>query len=233
MEYMRNGTGRDERLAGLTRDGTGRRFVSLHDYLGMLRPTDRSKDKDYPHRGPSAAIEVLQGVRTSGRELIAYDEHWAVNSGIAPGSSIRHEHKTIFHTLALLGSWDQVDIPNLAGGEYLCRRAVQIQRAVRVNPRSPSFVGLHKMTEHSLDEAGGLATADFTQHFATVAEADARIMKQNRLLRSELQSQPSGLPGAPAPAAQHDDSDGDAGKASRAEKRKLAAAKKKAAAGGK
>ena len=229
MEYMRNGTGRDERLAGMVRDGAGRRFVPLHEYLGLLRPQDRAKDKDYPHRGPSAAIEVLQGVRASGRELIAYDEHWAANSGISPQSSIRHEHRTIFHTLAMLQSWNQVDIPNLAGCEYLCRRAVQIQRAVRVNPRAPSFIGLHKMTEHSLDEAGGLATADFTQHFASVAEADARILKQNRLLRSELHHQPSGLPGASGPAAQVDDSDDGLPKVSRAQ-RKAAAAKAKAKA---
>ncbi len=36
---------------------------------------------------------------------------------------------------------------------------------------------------------------DFTAHFAAVAEADARIMKQNRLLRAELGANPVGLPG--------------------------------------
>ncbi len=36
---------------------------------------------------------------------------------------------------------------------------------------------------------------DFTAHSAAVAEADARIMKQNRLLRAELGANPRGLPG--------------------------------------
>ena len=91
----------------------------------------------------------------------------------------------------MLQSWDQVDLPNLAGGEYLARRAIQIQRAVRNNPKAPSFVGLHRMLEHSLDEAGGLATTEFTQHFATMAEADARVLKQDRLFRTELEQAPA------------------------------------------
>ena len=54
MTYMRSGPGRDPRVAGDAVDVSGRRYVSLHDYLGMVRPVDRSKTKDYPHRGPSA-----------------------------------------------------------------------------------------------------------------------------------------------------------------------------------
>jgi hypothetical protein len=191
MSYMRTGPGRDSRVAGDSVDAAGRRHCSLHDYLGMVKPVDRKEQKDYPHRGPSAMTEVLQGVRASGKELIPYDEHWASNSGIHPGSAIRHEHRTIFHTFALLQSWDQVDLANLAGAEYLARRGIQIQRAVRNNPKAPSFVGLHRMLEHSLDETGGLATTDFTQHFATIAEADARVLKQNRLFRQELEQAPA------------------------------------------
>ena len=63
-----------------------------------------------------------------------------------------------------------------------------IERAVRVNPRAPSFVGLHKMIEHALDESGGVAAREFTAHMATLAEAEARVLKQNRLLREELEA---------------------------------------------
>ena len=105
-------------------------------------------------------------------------------------------HKTIFHALALFQTYDQVDVPALAGAEYLARRAIQVQRAVKANPKSPSFQGLEKMCDHSLDEGQGLATQDFTKHFAEISEADARIMKQQRLLRSELRSQSGGAPSA-------------------------------------
>ncbi len=227
MSSLRTGPGRDPRVAGNVRDGSGRRHCTLHGHLGMLRPVDRSKDKTYPHPGPSAAIELLSSVRSSNHELIAYDDYWSKNSGISQQSAIRCEHRSIFHALGLFQSWDQIDLPNTAGGEYLCRRAVQIQRAVRVNPRAPSFLGLHKMIEHALDESGGVSTKDFTAHFATVAEADARVLKQNRLFRQEL-----GVGPVPGSVDDSDDAEAPPGpKKTRAERR--AAAKVAAAAAGK
>ncbi len=89
-------------------------------------------------------------------------------------------------TLALAVSYDRLDATNNASLELAARRIIMIERAVRVNSKSPSFVGLHKMIEHSLDEGGGIATREFTAHMATLAEAEARILKQNRLLREEL-----------------------------------------------
>ena len=202
LANMRGGPRRDPRLAGDRRDAAGKRYVSLHDYMGMVRRIDRSKDKDWPHRGPSAAAEVLEGVRGAGRELITYDEYWASTSGVNQGSNMRLLHKTIFHALALLQTYDQVDVPALAGAEYLARRAIQVQRAVKSNPKSPSFIGLEKMCDHALDEGQGLATQDFTKHFSEQSEVDARIMKQQRLLRGELQAQ-----GGHAPAAQESEDD--------------------------
>ena len=216
LSYMRAGPGRDQRIAGDVRDAAGRRFCLLNEYLGMLRPVDRSKEADYPHPGPSACVEVLRGVRGSGKELIPYDEEWATKSGVHPNSAVRNEHRTIFHAFALFQSWDQVDLPNTAGGEYLARRVIQIQRAVKVNPKQPNFTGLHKMVEHSLDETGGLSTKEFTKHFATEAEADARVLKQNRLYRSEVESassqQHSRGDHTDAPGAKADNKKGKKGK---------------------
>ena len=192
-QSIQSGPGRDERLAGDVRDSSGRRHVNLHDYLALLRPVDRSRKKDWPHPGPSAALETFTSVRGTNMELLAYEDHWAKNSGIALKSSLRTEHRNIFKALALFQGYDQVDLPATAGGEFLCRRVIQIQRAVRVNPRAPSFIGLHKMTEHSLDETGGVNTREFTQFFAAGAEAEARVLKQNRLFRNELEVAPTPL----------------------------------------
>jgi hypothetical protein len=48
------------------------------------------------------------------------------------------------------------------------------------------------MVEHALDEGGGVATREFTAHMAQQAESEARILKQNRLLREELEAKPRG-----------------------------------------
>ena len=57
------------------------------------------------------------------------------------------------------------------------------------------------MCDHTLDEATGLATQDFTKHFAEISEADARVMKQQRLLRAEMNARTGGA----TPAADTDD----------------------------
>ena len=43
-----------------------------------------------------------------------------------------------------------------------------------------------------MDEGGGIATREFTAHMAAQAEAEARILKQNRLLREELEAKQKG-----------------------------------------
>ena len=54
------------------------------------------------------------------------------------------------------------------------------------------------MCDHGLDEVQGLSTQDFTKHFSEISKADARILKQQRLLRGELAAQsPNGLQPAP------------------------------------
>ena len=83
-------------------------------------------------------------------------------------------------------NYDQLDLANCASAELCARRLVQLERAVRACPRSPNFSGLGKMIEMNLSDGGGLRTDEFTKHFALVAEADARVMKQTRLLREEL-----------------------------------------------
>ena len=67
------------------------------------------------------------------------------------------------------------------------------------------------------------AVATSSSTGATVAEADARIMKQNRLLRAELASNPSGVPGLQVGQGPVDDSDDNAPRPPRAQKRQEAA----------
>ncbi len=56
------------------------------------------------------------------------------------------------------------------------RCVVVSERAAKVSDKSPSFVGLGKIIEHTLGEGGGVATREFTSHTATLAEAEARVL---------------------------------------------------------
>lgn len=42
------------------------------------------------------------------------------------------------------------------------------------------------MVETEIDDSGGLAALVFTQHIAQQAEAEARVLRQQRMLRDEL-----------------------------------------------
>ena len=77
---------------------------------------------------------------------------------------------------------------NCARLELAARRAVMIERAVKVNPKVPSFEGLHKMIEHAQDEAGGVATRRLTAHMAQQAGTEARVLKRSRVPREELEA---------------------------------------------
>jgi hypothetical protein len=192
MASKRSGAGRDPRIVGDLRDAKGRRWMSLPEAINSMRPTDFAKVKDWPMKGPRASTEVVTAVRSTGLELNAFHDRWQVKAGIHPDAAIVWEHKCLLFVLALLVNYDQVDISNLAGAEYACRRLLMIERAVKGNPKSPCFAGLHKMIEQSLDESGGLMTVEFTEHIAKLSEAEAKVMKQRRLLKEEMETASKG-----------------------------------------
>ena len=195
------GPRRDPRVASDERVAGGKRPVSPSDYMGLLRSVDRSMDKCWPHCGPPATAVVPSGGRRCGRELVTCDEFLAQTSGVLSGSNLRLLHKTTLHASARLQSYGQVDVPALAGAECLARRAVHVQRAVRANPKCPTLQGLEKRSDHTHDDATGLMTRYPAKHFAEISVGDARVMKQQRLLRSEMNARRGGAP----PGADSDD----------------------------
>ena len=180
------GAGRDPRLQPFFESDNSDHLVSLADARRAFRPVDLNTVKHWPHEGPRALQEVISSINAIGLNFFTYHAHWEKTSGVNGESSISHEHSHICQTLGLAICYDGLDASNCAGLELAARRMVQIERAVKVNPKAPCFVGLTKMTQHALDEGGGLATSAFTKHMSTLAAADAQIMKQNRLLREEL-----------------------------------------------
>ena len=180
-----SGAGRDRRL-GAPQGPLG--VVGLQEAIAGFRPRDLKEVVDWPHQGPRAVSEFLRSVLTLGLTMFTYHDHWVRQSGVHGESSVSWEHKMLCAALAMAIGYDRLDVTNVASFELVARRILMIERAVRVNPKAPSFVGLHKMIEHALDEGGGVATREFTAHMATLAEAEARILKQNRLLREELEA---------------------------------------------
>lgn len=181
----RAGGGRDPRLLSDHRDSANHRFVSLAAAMADMRPRPLAEIEDWPHKGPRAITEVLQGIRGVGREVNTFHELWLSSSGLHPESSTAWEHKMILRILHHLLAVDHVDLSNLSGAELAARR-LMLERAVKPNSRTPNFLGLHRMVETAIDDCGHIQALEFSQHIASQAESEARILKQQRLLREEL-----------------------------------------------
>ena len=176
------GPGRDARLLPIKRTHRGVRRSSLSDALGQFQSVAQG---DWPFRGPRSLLEFLEGVEATGLDLPAYHGHWIKCSGVHPKASVAVEFGNILEVLRHLICYDQLDVTNVAGAELIARRALQIQRAVRQNPRQPSFEGLEAMLSTALDESGGVVTSKFDEYVANEQKNTATILKQQRLWREE------------------------------------------------
>ena len=181
----REGPGRDPRLLPFVEDGG--RYRSLEESVKTSAPVPLTDPwmEGWPHPGPRASVEVPSGVRAAGRQFHSYHELWEPASGVFPGSGICKEHKRWCTLLGLLQSFDGLDIPNTAGGEFACRVLLYLQAGVRANPKQPNFEGLDRMLEHTIDSSGGIRAGAFAEHIAKVTGQDAQTLKQHRLLREE------------------------------------------------
>ena len=89
------------------------------------------------------------------------------------------------HTLWLLSCHDRLDVAQLAAGEHIARRVLQIQRSVKKNPQNPEFDGLDAYMRHSQDASGTVFAPTFDRHIAEVQKNEAQVLKQFRLTREE------------------------------------------------
>eukprot|EP00974_Lingulodinium_polyedra_P087629 8494473-Lingulodinium_polyedra.AAC.1 len=81
--------------------------------------------------------------------------------------------------------FDQVNPAATVSGEAVFRRFLQIEAAVRRNPKQPDFEGLDVLVATGLDELGGVTTRRFTEWVAEQQKSEAVVLKQNRLWREE------------------------------------------------
>ncbi|CAK0843206.1 unnamed protein product, partial [Prorocentrum cordatum] len=183
-----SGAGRDPRLASSASHDAAAGAQPLGLAMQNFRPVELAQMPSWPHPGPRAVVELLQGIHALGLTTATYHVHWVRESGVHAESAVAWEHRMLLQILGLAVGYDGLDPTNCGSLELAARRIVMIERAVKVNPKSPCFDGLHKMIEHNQDEKGGVATQQFTTYFAQQAEVEARVLKQNRLLREELEA---------------------------------------------
>jgi len=186
LEAKRGGPGRDRRIIPVQRDSLMKRRVLLRDALTHYRETPFD---DWPFRGARATRELLDSVAADGFELGSFHAAWVQRCGASPHAAVVHEHRVGFDYLQLFMSYDQCDLTNLAGVEALSRRLLIIEKAIRRNPKAPDFSGTEMFTASTFDESGGAVVSGFDKYMAQEQQAQAVILKQNRLWAEERESE--------------------------------------------
>jgi hypothetical protein len=150
-----------------------------------LELTSEQSFEDWPHRGPRAAREFLEGVAMSGGDLSGYHANYLRRSGLSENSSVAHELKNLLTVLRLAISYDQLDFSDLASIEAIIRRILDIQVAVRRNPKHPEFGGLDLDPVGETDSMGGVRAASYGEWLATESQREAKGLKAAREYREE------------------------------------------------
>jgi hypothetical protein len=205
------GGGRDPRLSSLE---VAADITEAH----LFRISLAAMKKDLPlspiFRGTSATLEVTGSIAKSGLEPGPFHTNWVSTSGVAPRSGVSLEHGFLLMVLWMLATLDRLNIFGLSAVEHICRRLLQIQKAVKRSPKSPDFSGLDIYMAH-LDMSGAIQAPSFDKFIAGEQREANFILKQSRLAREEEEEQ-------------HDTGGGGGGRAKKAGKdKKEEGAKKK------
>ena len=184
LAEKREGAGRDKRLAKHQSDPSGGRALFRTAISGMNKSLAPNGEI---FSGPSSVAEVCTAIADSGLEPPGFQAQWVTSSGVPPTSSAARESAFLLYLLWLLATVDRFDLFACAGAEHICRRYLQLQRAVRRNPRAPDYEGLGAYLEHAMESSGNVRSQNFDKYVAGIMEAEARILKQQRLNREENQ----------------------------------------------
>ena len=195
VDEKRNGPGRDPRVLPLQKDARGQRYCNLREALTNMTPLTEPPPKDWPFRGPSAALELLQSARAAGEDLTTFHAYFLQSSGLSAESQVAIKHRDLLAVLTHLVCFDQGNAPQLASAELVARLVLQIHQAVKRCPRAPYFRGTQVMVMSKLDSSGGLLTGDFARFVADEQKTEAFTMKQQRLFAEEEENKSPKKPG--------------------------------------
>ena len=174
------GAGRDPRLLCPNRDS-----VTTSLFRDAVHYMQKVYAPPSVFEGNAAATEVAEALASSGLEPAAWVEQFIAMSELGAKSSQAIELRWTVHALHLLGSADRLNLRRITAAEHLARRVLQIQRAVRKDPRSPLFEGLDAYSRHLLGFLQPMRVPEFDKVVTEAQKVDALIMNQDCFMREE------------------------------------------------
>jgi hypothetical protein len=177
----REGAGRDPRLLPLSKP-EGDIPLSIREATKALAKVPTLGPS---FRGTSSAIEVATSLASTGMDVKAYSASWEQASGISPTSQLAREMRLLLCAFVMLLTVDRLDVGQTHTAEHIARRIVQIQKAVKRNPKNPDFGGLELLMAHMSEAAQGIETRKFDEYLSTEMKTEYQITKNQRQIREE------------------------------------------------
>ncbi|CAK0881883.1 unnamed protein product, partial [Prorocentrum cordatum] len=160
LARARGGAGRDPRIVGGQRDPDSRRFIEFRDSVKRMK---EATIPGWSLQGKRAVLSLRDGGQGT------WEDHrttWLRRSGVVERGNVCREHHMVCVTLRMMQQFDQLDLYNIAGAEYLIR-------------------GFDLIFDAAVDDTGGMVLPGFERWVWDQARARAQTMKANRQWQEE------------------------------------------------
>ncbi len=124
-------------------------------------------------------------LRRSGLTFLTHHESWVPKSGVHQRDRCVHEHLVLRRAPHWLATYDQLNLPNVAGAEALDLRRQLIERAVEASPSAPTPSGADDFLGFQESATGSLIDQNRVAYWASRMFAKAKIDEMARRVRDD------------------------------------------------
>ena len=129
---------RDLRVLPIRFDAQGQRRRDFAEAVGLMSQ-DKVPGGELQLQGPATTLDVLKGLSSRNLTPITDHERWIRSQEITRNDRSIYEMEVLSRVIEALVMVDQVNLPNLKGGELLLRRWQLIKEAHRISPMAPDY----------------------------------------------------------------------------------------------
>lgn len=179
---------RDVRVLPIRFDPQGVRRRDFAEAVTLMSQ-DKLPGGELQLEGPPTAIDVLKSLVSRNPTPITDHERWIRNGEISRNDRSIYEMEVISKVIEAFVMTDQVNLPNLKGGELLLRRWQLIKEAHGISPAAPDYSASEFFM--GWDRESGVQTG-LSKYVAERLKDEAAVAKEARKAREELNAQGRG-----------------------------------------
>ena len=177
-------TAKDLRVLPIKFDQQGSRRRDFPDAVANMS-CDKLPGGELQLEGPATTLEVLKSLCIRSLTPVTDHERWIRSSEISKTDRSIYEMEVLSKVIEAFVMVDQVNLPNLKGGELLIRRWQLIKEAHRLSPLAPDYSAADLFMGWQ-QESGVQQT--LAKHVSDQLRDQAAIAKEARKAREEAES---------------------------------------------